>query len=75
MSNEKHLRKRVKDLESQMEKLVDIVARLTAIGHEVNHALASVSGAIGLAIGGRISAEAALLERDRAAEDGLRVDN
>jgi Flp pilus assembly protein TadB len=75
VSKEKRLRRRVHELETQMEKLVDIVVRLTACGHQLNRALSSVSGEIGLAIGGRLAAQAAILEREQAAQDGLRTDN
>lgn len=75
MSKAKRLRRRVHELETQMEKLVDIVVRLTACGQQLKQALCSVPDDIGLAIGGRLAAQAAIIEREQAAQDGLRTDN
>ncbi|MNV85392.1 hypothetical protein D3C71_1793490 [compost metagenome] len=75
MSTNKHLKRRVRELEGQMEKLVDIVGRLTACGHQVNEALSAMPAAFGSAVGGQLATHMAITEREKAAHDGLHIDH
>lgn len=75
MSKRKHHRKKVAELELQIDQLFEIVSKLADVTSHMNGQLIAMPAAIGSAIGSQLSTSIALTERNTAAGNGLHVNH